>query len=118
MAEGASVTLPSFCIQSTKSRAPAPGTRAVIWFGNVALCCAVCEPVGGINKDHDVTGLRLRAYASGKRRWSFLSRIRGTNTRRTVDLGDGKLMLLSKARDVGRKLRNDFSQGIDTIGEA
>lgn len=67
-----------------------------------------------IIRDTSLRGFALRVYRGGSR-YVFSGRIKGTDRRRNVTIGDALAMTAREARTAAEALRIQFGQGIDPV---
>lgn len=67
--------------------------------------------------DQDLRGFRLRITATGAT-YAMSGRVRGSDTRRTVHIGDARTISATEARDKAAAIRADLIAGRDPVAEA
>ncbi|WP_425045368.1 integrase arm-type DNA-binding domain-containing protein [Primorskyibacter sp. S87] len=70
-----------------------------------------------IFRDTILKGFQLRVFKSGGK-YSFTGRIKGTDTRRTITIGDAVALTASQARTEAERLRVQFALGEDPVAAA
>ncbi len=66
-------------------------------------------------RDTALRGFAVRAFPSGARRFLFMGRVKGTNTRRTITIGDASVLTAAQARTEAERHRIAFSNGEDPV---